>query len=328
MEKYKIVIATSYVRQEFLDAVAPFCDIIHQWTGPNPMPEDILCQWVQDADGLFAGGGSPVTARVLAAAPHLQVISLPQAGYNEVDIQAATSRGIPVGHTPHVLDETVAELAFGITVCAARDLIPANRYAQSGEWARKGAYPVHGMDLSRRVMGIVGMGNIGVSISRRARAFGMTVLYHNRHQRHDDALRYTTYVPLDELLERSDVVIVAMPLTAETRHMVNASWFKKMKASAIFVNIGRGPIVCTDDLAAALKNGDIAKAALDVVEPEPLPAEHPLLQLPNALVFPHIGSFTERTRGDMFALAARNLLQGLQHESLEACANGTVNYKK
>jgi len=327
MEKYKIVVATSYVRPEFLEAVAPYCDIIHCWTTPGPMPEELLIEWVAEADGLFVGGGSPVTERVLAAAPRLKVISLPQAGFNEVDLAAATAHHIPVGNTPGALTETVAELAFAITICAARELIPANRYVTSGEWQRSGKYLVPGMDLSRRTLGIVGMGNIGVSISRRARAFGMTVIYNNRYPRRDDDIRFTTYVSQDELLSRSDVVLISAPLTDETRHMVGREWFKKMKNTAILVNIGRGAIVCTDELVEALRHGDIAKAALDVVDPEPLPADHPLLQLSNAYVFPHIGSLTERTRGDMFALSARNLLQGLRGEPLESCANPDVNYK-
>ena len=127
----------------------------------------------------------------------------------------------------------------------------------------------------------------------------MTVIYHNRHQRHDDDIRMTQYVSLDELYARSDVILIATPLTDETHHMIDAAAFKKMKNTALVVNIGRGPVIDTDALVDALKNGEIAKAALDVVDPEPMSAQHPLAQLPNALVFPHIGSFTDRTRGDM-----------------------------
>ena len=327
MEKHKIVIATNYVRPEFSEAIAPYCEIIHQWKEKGRISEDVLVEWVKDAEGILAGAGSPITDRVMAAAPHLKVISVPQAGFNEVDVAAATARKIPVGCTPAVLAETVAELAFAITVCAARDLIPAHQYVLDDKWPKKG-YPVPGMDLSRRTLGIIGMGSIGVSYSRRARAFGMTVIYHNRHQRHDDDIRMTQYVSLDELYARSDVILIATPLTDETHHMIDAAAFKKMKNTALVVNIGRGPVIDTDALVDALKNGEIAKAALDVVDPEPMSAQHPLAQLPNALVFPHIGSFTDRTRGDMHAQAARNLLAGLAEKPLESCANSEVNYKE
>ena len=325
MEKYKVVIAVNYIHPRFLEMIAPYCEIIRQWKYPEQISENLLTQWISGAEGLVAGQGSPVTAKVLAQATNLKVITLPQTGYNEVDIAAATAYGIPVGHTPGVLTETVAELAMAITLCAARDLIPAHQFVLEGKWM-EGTYPVFGMDLSRRTMGILGMGAIGISLSRRARACGMTVIYHNRHPRTDDTVRCTEYVTVDELLRRSDVLVAAMPLTDETRHMIDINWFKKMKKTAIFVNIARGGVVNTSDLITALQTGQIAKAALDVSEPEPLPVDHPLLALPHALVFPHIGSLTERTRRDMAELAARNLLKGLAGNALETCVNEKVNY--
>ena len=327
MKKYKIVVATDYVRKEFWELIEPNCEIIHQWREKTPISEDLLCEWVSEAEGILAGHGSPITDKVLAAASHLKVVSVPQAGFNEVDLEAATARRIPVGTTPLALTETVAELAMAILLCAARDLIPAHQFVLAGKWATH-SYPIFGMDLSKRTLGIIGMGNIGLSISRRARAFGMTIIYHNRHQRPDDELRMTEYVTLDDLYARSDVVLLATPLNAETHHMIDKTALKKMKKTAILVNIGRGPLVDTDALVEALQNGEIGKAALDVVEPEPMPGTHPLLKLPNALVFPHIGSLTERTRGEMFAISARNLLAGVAEKPLESCANQQVNYKE
>lgn len=172
------------------------------------------------------------------------------------------------------------------------------------------------------------MGAIGVSISRRARAFGMTVVYHNRNQRLDDKIHKTTYMELDDLLAISDVVCVMAPLTDETYHMCDEAFFKKMKNTALFVNVGRGPIVDTDALINALKTGEIDYAALDVTDPEPLPVDHPLLDVENCLIVPHIGSYTDRTRYDMSILTADNIIAGVHKKPLKTCVNEEVNYKK
>lgn len=182
--------------------------------------------------------------------------------------------------------------------------------------------------MSRRTLGIIGMGAIGVSISRRARAFGMTVVYHNRNQRIDDKIHKTTYMELDDLLATSDVVCVMAPLTDETYHMCDEAFFKKMKNTALFVNVGRGPIVDTEALINALKTGEIDYAALDVTDPEPLPADHPLLDVENCLIVPHIGSYTDRTRYDMSILTADNIIAGVHKKPLKTCVNEEVNYKK
>ena len=210
---------------------------------------------------------------------------------------------------------------------ASRRILENANFVKDGRWAQRPSN-IKGFDLSRRTLGIIGMGAIGVSISRRARAFGMTVVYHNRNQRIDDKIHKTTYMELDDLLAISDVVCVMAPLTDETYHMCDEAFFKKMKNTALFVNVGRGPIVDTDALINALKTGEIDYAALDVTDPEPLPADHPLLEVENCLIVPHIGSYTDRTRYDMSILTADNIIAGVQKKPLKTCVNEEVNYKK
>ena len=193
-------------------------------------------------------------------------------------------------------------------------------------WAQRPSN-IKGKDLSRSTLGIIGLGAIGISISRRARAFGMTVIYNNRHKRADEHLYMVEYRDRDALLAESDVVLVMAPLTEETYHMFDKEAFKKMKNDALFVNVGRGKIVDTDALVWALNEGEIDYAALDVTDPEPLPADHPLLQTGKVLVVPHIGSFTDRTRRDMAMLTADNIILGLQGKPLKTCVNQEVNYK-
>lgn len=321
-----VVVVNGWIREDSLDYLKEHVEV-RQWTEDRPMPRDILKEWLREADGLFSVRPLTIDGDLIEKASHLKVVAQPSVGYDNVKIEDLTAKGIPFGNTPGVLNETVAELAFTLVCTASRRIIENVDYVNSGLWKEKGGPVIKGFDLSRRTLGIIGLGAIGLSISRRARAFGMTVLYHNRHPRKDDHLYMTTYTDMDTLLRESDVVLVVTPLTEETKGMCNEEFFKKMKKTALFVNVGRGKIVDTNALKEALETGEIDYAALDVTDPEPLPGNHPLLKTGKCLVVPHIGSFTDRTRKDMYDLTVENLIAGVYERPLKTCVNQEVNYK-
>lgn len=321
-----LVVVPGLVRKDAIAYLSEHVEV-RQWTEKTPMPRETLKEWLREADGLWSINNVSVDADLVADAPKLKVIAQASVGYDNVKVDDLTAKGIPYGNTPHVLTETVAELAFTLVATARRRILENMEFVTSGQWAQRPSN-IKGRDLSRTTLGIIGMGNIGLSISRRARAFGMTVIYHNRHPRKDDHLYMIEYRDMDSLLRDSDVVLVVTPLTEETYHMMNREAFKKMKKDALFVNVGRGKIVDTDALVDALNEGDIDYAALDVTDPEPLPPDHPLLKTGKVLVVPHIGSFTDRTRKDMAFLTADNIINGVQQKPLKTCVNEGINYKE
>jgi glyoxylate reductase len=277
------------------------------------------------ADGLLSTSVLSITEALLSQMPQLKVISQPSVGVDNIDLAACTLRKIPVGHTPGVLVEATADLTFGLLLSAARRIPEGWNFVRSGAWAHGQALPF-GTDLFGKTLGIVGMGQIGVAVAKRAQASGLTIIYHNRHPRSDDKLLTTTYVAFDELLAQSDFILVMVPLTTESTHLFGMSQFVKMKATAYLINAARGKIIDSKALYTALKTGEIAFAALDVTDPEPLPASDPLLTLPNILITPHIGSATHETRDAMARLAVGNLLNGLAGKPLLACVNSAVNF--
>lgn len=298
---------------------------VQQWTEPTAIPRDTLFTWLQNADGLFVNFQVRVDEELLAHAPKLKVIAQAAVGYDNIDIAACTRRGIPVGNTPGVLTETTADLAFALLLCAARRIHETWDIVRHGKWNAFTPIPF-GTDLYGKTLGIVGLGSIGAAVARRAQACGMRIIYHNRHRRPDDDKLGVTYVSFPDLLRQSDAVLVQVPLSDSSRLMFGREEFTAMKPTAIFVNAARGAVVDTMALYEALKNKQIAYAALDVTDPEPLPGDHPLLTLPNILVTPHIGSLTYETRDRMARLAAENLLAGLEQRPLPACVNQEVNY--
>ena len=276
-------------------------------------------------DGLLVTSVLSVNEALLIKAPQLKVISQPSVGVDNIDLAACTQHKIPVGHTPGVLVEATADLTFGLLLSAARRIPEGWNFVRSGAWGHGQSLPL-GIDLFGKTLGIIGMGQIGVAVAKRAQASGMTIIYHNRHSRLDDKSLNATYVLFDELLAQSDFVLVMVPLTSESRHLLGEPQFAKMKSTAYLINAARGKIIDSAALYIALKKGEIAFAALDVTDPEPLPASHPLLTLSNILITPHIGSATHETRDAMARLAVENLLNGLAGKPLRACANSTVNF--
>jgi len=325
MNKYKVVIAGSLMAPA-LERIQKVCDV-KQWTKPGPVPQELLWDWLKDAEGLIATASIKVDKELLQHAPRLKVISQAAVGYDNIDIEACTDKGIPFGNTPGVLVDATADLAFSLLLCAARRIHEGWAFVRSGAWCSGSNIPF-GIDLAGKTLGIVGMGQIGAAVAKRAGAFGMNVIYYNRNRRTDDEKIGATYQHFDTLLEEADCIIVLTPLSQETRGLFGREQFNKMKSTAYFINVSRGPVVDANALFDALKTGQIAYAALDVTDPEPIPMDHPLLTLSNILITPHIGSATTETRTAMAQLTVDNLLAGLEDEPLPACVNAKLIKEK
>jgi glyoxylate reductase len=270
---------------------------------PERLPPDYaeLRRRTAEAEGLLSMLTDRVDAELMAGSPLLKAIANYAVGYDNVDVEAAASRGIAVGNTPDVLTDATADLAFALLLSAARKLPQAAASIPAGDWVTWEPDTHLGYDVHGATLGVIGGGRIGEAVARRAAGFEMEVLVHSR----------SSGVSLDELLERSDFVSLHCPLTPETRHLIDAIALAKMKPTAILVNTARGPIVDQAALATALHDGTIAGAALDVTDPEPLPADDPLLRAPNLIVVPHVGSATHSAREKMADLAVDNLLAAL-----------------
>ena len=320
------VYITRIIAPEALDMLGQVAEI-KLWTGDLAVPYDTLLEQVSDIDGLLCLLSDKVDAKVIDAAPRLKVISNYAAGYDNIDIAKATERGIPVGNTPGVLSETTADLAFALLMAAARQITKADKYSKSGLWqVAWGPMILLGQDIHHSTLGIVGLGRIGTEVARRARGFKMRILYHNRNRRRDveKELGVEYIATLPELLSRSDFVSLHVPLTEETRKMLGPAEFVMMKPTAILVNTSRGQVVDQKALYEALKSGQIAAAAIDVAETEPMPMDDPLLTLENIIISPHIGSASTATRTKMAVMAAANLIAGLKGEMLPNCVNPEV----
>ena len=322
MARYKVV-ATGEVNPAALNQLKQHCDskICSEQILAD---KKILQEWLSDAEGLFNSGFIRIDDTLLAQAPKLRIVSQPSAGYDNVDVAACTARGIPLGNTSKALAETTADLTFALLLAAARRIAEGWDMVRDGRWQDNAEVPF-GIDLYGKTLGIVGMGTIGSAVARRAQACGMNIIYHNRSPR-PECVPDAVWVNFNDLLIKSDCIVVLTPLSEETRGLFNAAAFSKMKPTAHFINASRGPVVNTHDLYDALANRTIAYAALDVTDPEPLPPGHPLLSLPNILITPHVGSATHETRARMALMAADNLLAGLRREKLPSCVNNEVNY--
>lgn len=297
------------------------------WPDELPPPRDELLRRVAGVDGVLALLTDKVDDEFLdAAGPQLKVVSNFAVGFDNIDVAACTRRGVAVGNTPGVLTETTADLAWTLLMAAARRIVEGADYVRDDRWKTWGPLLLLGPDVHGATLGIVGFGRIGQAVARRASGFGMRILYHDvaRAQNAVETALGATFVPLDQLLRESDFVTLHVNLTPETRHLIDAAALASMKPTAILVNTARGPVVDSSALVHALREGEIAGAALDVTDPEPLPASHPLVGLPNCLVVPHIASATRATRGKMAEMAAANLLAGVRGERLPTPVNPEV----
>ncbi|XP_061691481.1 glyoxylate reductase/hydroxypyruvate reductase isoform X3 [Syngnathoides biaculeatus] len=284
------------------------------WESDEALPREELLKGVQGAHGLLCLLSDKIDAEVLdAAGPNLKVISTFSVGYDHLALDEIKKRGIRIGYTPDVLNDATAELTVALLLATARRLPEAVEEVKTGGWCSWKPLWMCGYGLSASTVGVIGLGRIGMAIARRLMPFGVKrLLYSGRTVKADAAELNGEFVPLDTLLTESDFIVVSCSLTPETQGLCNKAFFSKMKNTAVFINSSRGAVVNQEDLYEALTNGRIAAAGLDVTTPEPLPTNHPLLMLKNCVVLPHIGSATSSTRGVMAALAARNLLGGLQ----------------
>lgn len=296
-----------------LDKIKAECEV-DLWTEQMPPPYEVLTERVKGVDGLLCLLTDRIDGALMeAAGPQLKVISQMAVGYDNIDIAAATERGIPVGNTPGVLTEATADLTFALLLAAARRIVEGVNYIKAGEWKTWEPETLLGADLTGATLGIVGWGRIGQAVAKRASGFDMRIIAHSRSPISEDGVKQ---VDFDTLLAKSDFVSLHTPLTPETRHLINREALRKMKHTAILINTARGPIVDQEALYDALTDGTIAYAALDVTDPEPMRPDHPLLSLPNVTIVPHIGSASVQTRNRMAEIAADNLLAGLSGKPL------------
>jgi glyoxylate reductase len=273
-----------------------------------PVPREILLEEAKKADALLTMLSDAIDEEVLTAGTNLKVITNLAVGFDNIDIDMATKRGIAVCNTPDVLTDTTADLAFALLMATARRIVEAAEMVKHDQWKSWSPLLLAGSDIHHKTIGIVGMGKIGSTVAKRATGFDMNILYHNRTRKPEVEKELgAVYCSFDELVSKSDYIVCLTPLTAETKNLFTREVFKKMKPSAIFINVGRGPVVDEEALYDALAEKEIAAAGLDVFVKEPISADHPLLKLSNVVAIPHIGSSSVETRVTMMKLCLDNI---------------------
>ena len=298
------------------------CDVDY-FEGQGLPSKAELIAGVAKADGLLGSAQLSVDSDVLEAATNLRVVSNFGVGFDNVDLEAATRCGVLVCNTPGVLTDAVADLTLGLILALARRLPDAERFARDGDWQR-GTRMALGTDIRGKTLGIIGLGRIGVAVAERAHAFGMSIVFHDTFREPPIETPLCTYRELDELLTEADFVSLHVNLRPETRGLIGAKELTLMKPTAYLINTSRGQTVDQAALVAGLRSGELAGAALDVLEEEPPPPDDPLMRLPNVILLPHIGSATVETRQAMRDLAIDNLLAALSGERPKAVVNSEV----
>jgi len=323
MEKPKVFV-TRVIRDKGLDLVKETCqaDI---WAEELPPNREMVLERVHGVDGLLCLLTDRIDGEVLdAAGPGLKVISNHAVGFDNIDIAAATARGIPVGNTPGILTDATADMAFALMMAAGRRVVEAEKFLRAGKWKTWEPSLLLGVDFAGATLGIVGFGRIGQAVAKRATGFDMRVLYYDPGASSQRSGLNAISTDLNTLLTESDFVSIHVPLTPETRHMVNADFLSRMKPNAVLVNTARGGVLDQSALHETLKSNRIFAAALDVTDPEPLPLDSPLLELDNCIIMPHIASASVQSRDMMAYLSAKNLIAGLNGEKLPHCVNPEV----
>jgi len=318
------VIAVNRLEQEVLEMLEDEVDVTF-FSGIHSIENDKFVKTLHDADGII-GLALQVNDKLLDLAPNVKIFSNVSVGYNNLDIDALTKRNIMATNTPGVLNETVADTIFGLLIATARRIPELDHYVKARKWKNDLTSDYYGTDVHHKTIGIIGMGRIGEAIANRAHhGFHMNVLYHNRNRKPEaEATFNATYKELDALLRESDFIVLMTPLSPETEGMIGAREFSLMKETAIFINGSRGQTIVEKDLIAALRNKQIAAAGLDVFEKEPVEDDNPLLDMPNVVTLPHIGSSTYATELAMSKLACDNLLAGLRGEKPPHLINEAV----
>jgi len=314
MKKPKIYIALPIPR-EVENYLSRFCDY-EKWEGEQDISRSELLDKLHDKDGVLLSGDL-INDELLSRAPKLKVVSNVSVGYNNFDIGVMKERNIIGTNTPGVLDNTVADLIFGLILSCARRISELDRYVKQGNWSIDDNETLFGTDVHHSTLGIIGMGRIGEAVAKRAKfGFDMEVCYFNRNRKKDVEDRLgVEYCDFKSLLAKSDFIVLMTPLSEETRHLIDFEEFKIMKDTAIFINASRGQTVNELALINALQSGEISGAGIDVYEEEPVNHENLLLKISNVVTVPHIGSATTKTRFDMAMLAAQNLVKALQGET-------------
>ncbi|TCJ01956.1 2-hydroxyacid dehydrogenase [Cytobacillus praedii] len=291
------------------------CDVSVWEHEDTPVPRDVLEEKMGEIDGLFCLLTETIDEEILSKATKLKVISNMAVGYNNIDIEAASKKGIMVTNTPGVLTETTADLTFALLMTTARRITEASAFLRAGQWQTWSPMQLTGQDIYQSTIGIIGLGRIGEALARRAKGFNMNILYHSRNRKlQAEEELGLHFASLEDLLRKSDFVCIMTPYTTDTHNMIRKEHFQLMKDSAILINTARGGIVNENDLYQALSLGQIWAAGLDVFEQEPVSLDHPLLTLPNVVTLPHIGSASIVTRMKMAEVASDNLLRVLNGE--------------
>lgn len=319
------VFVTRQVPEESLVALKAVADVEVWPEKETPVPRETLLEKAQKATGLYTMLSDKIDEELLNQAPHLKVVANLAVGFDNIDLKAASQKGVAVCNTPEVLSDTTADLTFGLLMATARRIVEAVEYVKQGKWQNWAPLLLAGTDIHHKTIGIVGMGRIGSAVAKRATGFDMEILYHNRSRNEQaESQLGAKYVSFNDVIERSDYVVCLAPFTEETKDLFTFDVFKNMKSSAIFVNASRGGVVVEEDLIKALEEKTIAGAGLDVFRQEPISKDHPLLKFPNVVALPHIGSASVETRLEMAALVSRNIANVLKGDKPEAIVNEEV----
>ncbi len=318
------VAVTRKIPERGLELLRTFGEVV-VWPEQLPPNREQLVEFARGADGLLSLLTEPVDAELLEQLPTVRVVSNFAVGFDNIDVAACSARGVAVCTTPDVLTDTTADFAFALLLASARRVVESANAVPRGDWKTWEPLGYLGLDVAGATLGVVGMGRIGAAMAKRATGFGMRILYSDAIVRTDAERELgAERVDLETLLRSSDFISLHVPLTPETTGMIGAKQLAMMKPNAVLVNTSRGPVVDNEALADALEKGTIWGAALDVTNPEPLPANHRLVSLPNCIVTPHVASATEETRANMSELAAKNLIAVLQGEPPLRCLNPEV----
>ncbi|MFC4558640.1 2-hydroxyacid dehydrogenase [Virgibacillus kekensis] len=306
--KKPVIFITRKIPEAVLDPYRKSFELLMWDEEETPVPRDVLLQEAKGADGVLCLLTEKIDREFFDTAGSLKVVANMAVGFDNIDTEAAKEKGVVVTNTPDVLTETTADLAFALLMAAARRIVEASDYIREGKWEHWSPYMLAGSDVHGKTIGIVGMGRIGEAVARRAKGFGMSIIYHNRSRKVDAEKELDAkYKDFNSLLEEADFVVCLTPLTNETRNMFSEDTFKRMKDSAVFVNVSRGGTVDEEALYHAVEREEIAAAGLDVFQNEPICADHPLVQLKNVVCLPHIGSSSTETRTKMLELCLDNL---------------------
>jgi len=313
---FRVYVTSNEVPEEALEIIRKVAEVKIYGRPGTPSREELLKE-VADVDGLYCNINERIDAELLGSGKKLKVVASMSVGFDHIDLEAATKRGIMSTHTPGVLTEAVADETFGLMIALSRRLVEADRFVRDGSWKLKWSpMMLVGRDVYRKTLGIYGLGRIGVAVARRAKGFGMRVLYYDpiRNQEAERTLGIE-YKSKEDVLRQSDFVSVHVPLTPETRNSIGVSELSMMKKTAYIINTARGGVVDESALVEALEGGTIAGAALDVFEREPISPDNPLLGIKNVVVAPHIASGSVESRTAMAVLAANNLVAALRGET-------------